>query len=150
MNWSWTDFDGLTARELYTVLQLRQAVFVVEQTCPYLDADGRDEAAWHLRGLATDGTLVAYLRAFGPDADGYIHLGRVIVAGARRGEGLGYTLMRHGAARALDQWGPHPIHLSAQAHLAAFYGTLGYTVVGEPYLEDDIPHIAMQKPFSSP
>jgi ElaA protein len=35
------------------------------------------------------------------------------------------------------------IKISAQAYLEKFYTDLGFNVVSEPYLEDDIPHIAM-------
>ncbi|MEM6926159.1 MAG: GNAT family N-acetyltransferase [Myxococcota bacterium] len=131
--------------ELYAILQLRQAVFVVEQDCAYLDADGGDDAAMHLRGYEHD-ALVAYLRAFPPGDDGCVHMGRVIVVEAVRGRGLGRALMEHGADVAMAQWGPHPIHLSAQAHLEPFYASLGYGVTGPGYLEDGIPHLPMQRP----
>ena len=42
MNWSWKAFDELELRELYALMALRQEVFVVEQDCAYLDADGLD------------------------------------------------------------------------------------------------------------
>ena len=42
-------YKELTRDELYELLQFRQEVFVVEQDCPYLDADGeKDKASWHL------------------------------------------------------------------------------------------------------
>lgn len=145
MNWHWGPFDDLSANEVYAILKLRQVVFVVEQECAYLDADDRDQTALHLRGY-DDNELVAYLRALGPEADGSVHLGRVIVARAARGRGWGRALMQRGADLAMAYWGPHPVHLSAQAHLADFYGSLGYAVVGEGYLEDGIPHLPMQRP----
>lgn len=145
MRWAWDSFEDLTSRELYAVLRLRQEVFVVEQACAYLDADGRDPSAMHLRGWDGD-ELTAYLRAFGPDDDGCVHLGRVIVASSARGRGTGRELMRRGADLAMEHWGPHPVHLSAQAHLERFYGALGYEVVGEAYLEDGIPHLPMRRP----
>jgi ElaA protein len=37
-----------------------------------------------------------------------------------------------------------PVYLSAQAHLQGFTPH-GFVVVGEEYLEDDIPHIGMRK-----
>ena len=33
--------------------------------------------------------------------------------------------------------------ISAQAHLGKFYGEFGFMLVGEPYLEDNIPHQEM-------
>ena len=36
-----------------------------------------------------------------------------------------------------------PIHISAQCYLTKFYEDFGFEIVGESYLEDDIPHIGM-------
>ncbi len=88
MTWRWLSFEALELSQLYQVVQLREAVFVVEQECAYLDADGRDRGAHHLLGVR-DGALVAYLRAFAPGADGEACLGRVVVAASARGIGLG-------------------------------------------------------------
>ncbi|MEZ6020568.1 MAG: hypothetical protein R3F17_10840 [Planctomycetota bacterium] len=35
-------FAGLSARDVFDLLQLRAEAFVVEQNCVYLDPDGRD------------------------------------------------------------------------------------------------------------
>src|SRR6267143_733097 len=48
--WQWSRFSELRPDDLYAMVRLREAVFVVEQNCPYLDADGRDSRAWHLLG----------------------------------------------------------------------------------------------------
>jgi ElaA protein len=41
-----------------------------------------------------------------------------------------------------------PIRVSAQKHLQAFYESLGFTVRGDPYDEDGIPHVGMIRPSS--
>ena len=41
MNWLFKEFEQLSLGELYDIMALRQEVFVVEQDCPYLDADGK-------------------------------------------------------------------------------------------------------------
>ncbi len=70
MNIDWQDkhHSELTARELYDLLALRSAVFVVEQQCAYQDVDGKDLQAEnrHLLGIA-DGQLVAYARLLSPE-----------------------------------------------------------------------------------
>jgi len=43
INWSFKQFDNLTPHELYSVLQLRNEVFVVEQNCVFQDADNKDQ-----------------------------------------------------------------------------------------------------------
>ena len=136
-------FDDLDARTLYAALQLRSQIFVVEQTCVYLDLDGQDERAMHLLGH-DDGRLVAYLRAFGPDGSGAAAIGRVVVSAHVRGRGLGRHLMREGMDRVQATWGPVPVAISAQAHLRDFYEGLGYRVIGPGYHEDGIPHLPMR------
>jgi ElaA protein len=52
--------------------------------------------------------------------------------------------MREGTARVHATWAPRAISLSAQAHLARFYGELGFAVCGAGYDEDGIPHVPME------
>ena len=56
-----------------------------------------------------------------------------------------FELMREAMRRCADQWGIGPIALSAQSHLEGFYGSLGFVVCGEGYLEDGIPHVPMRR-----
>lgn len=48
MKWVVKTFEELSIHELYHILRLRSAVFVVEQKSIYLDADGKDLQAIHL------------------------------------------------------------------------------------------------------
>jgi len=132
---------------LYSILQLRTEVFVVEQKCPYQEVDGRDLEGdtCHLMGWRDD-RLVAYLRLLDPESQGGdVVIGRVVIAPEARGQGLGHALMSEALKQAGKLWPEVPIYLSAQAHLQAYYGRYGFEVVGEVYLEDDIPHIGMRK-----
>jgi ElaA protein len=72
-------------------------------------------------------------------------IGRVIAAPESRGTGLGRRLMQQGIQRCEVAWPGRGIRISAQAHLQRFYSSLGFMAVGEPYLEDDIPHLEMVK-----
>jgi len=40
-------YNELSRDELYAILRLRVAVFVVEQNCPYMELDDRDQTAYH-------------------------------------------------------------------------------------------------------
>ena len=143
--WHHRAFSELTAAELYAIMSLRERVFVVEQACVYLDADGIDPIAHHL--WAADGELVAaYLRIV-PAGVKYddASIGRVVTAPERRGTGLGKELMRRGIAAVA----PAAIRISAQAHLEAFYGEFGFRRVSAPYDEDGIPHLEMLRPAGS-
>ncbi|HUJ58851.1 MAG TPA: GNAT family N-acetyltransferase [Kofleriaceae bacterium] len=137
----WHDraFAQLSAAELYAIVRLRERVFVVEQRCIYLDADGLDPVARHLWAERA-GEVVAYLRIL-PAGARYAELaiGRVVTAPELRGAGLGRELMHRGLAAA----GPVAIRLSAQAHLEAFYRELGFRRASEVHDEDGIPHVEM-------
>lgn len=136
-------FDALTVHELYAILALRQRVFVVEQTCPYLDCDDHDQVARHLWIDEGEGP-VAYTRIL-PPGEKYedASLGRVVSAPEARRTGVGRAIVR-AAIEAIERaWGRVPIRISAQAYLERFYGELGFVRCGTNYLEDGIPHCEM-------
>ena len=145
MNWTWSRFRELGVDNLYDALALRCRVFILEQG-PYQDPDGIDRHAWHLVGRDSQGVLQAYLRVVDPSFK-YAEpsIGRVITSPETRGTGLGRVLFKEGVARCAVAWPGQGIRISAQAHLERFYGTYGFERVGEPYLEDDIPHLEMLK-----
>ena len=93
------------------------------------------------------GELQAYLRVVDPGVK-YTEpsIGRVITAAAVRGSGLGRRLVAEGIARCTAAWPGQGIRISAQAHLERFYGGFGFVRVGDPYPEDNIPHLEMLMP----
>ncbi|MFT3903794.1 MAG: GNAT family N-acetyltransferase [Niabella sp.] len=143
MNWVCKHFDELTTGELYDILQLRAAVFVVEQNCPYQDLDGKDLKCCHLMGYDEEG-LVAYTRLVPPGIS-YEHtsIGRVVVSERARRIGAGKLLMKESIACCERLFGRNPIKISAQLYLKKFYESFGFVAVSDVYLEDDIEHIAM-------
>jgi ElaA protein len=144
MDWHERSFAELTAGELYAIIALREQVFVVEQRCAYLDADGHDTHARHV-WAARGGVPLAYLRVLPPGAKfAEASIGRVVVAPSARGTGLGRELMRRGIAIC-----DGPIRIGAQAHLERFYRELGFETVSGPYDEDGIPHIEMLRRAAS-
>ena len=72
-------------------------------------------------------------------------IGRVIVAPEARGAGAGHALMVEGLSRCQTVWPGQGVRISAQSHLERFYAAHGFERVGADYLEDDIPHLEMQK-----
>lgn len=147
MVWKTLLFNELSLQELYEIMALRQKVFVVEQNCPYLDADGKDLKAAHVLGYDDDGDLVAYSRLLeigGSHAD-IISIGRVISAKKVRGQGVGQELMRFSIHEIYRLFGNKRLSISAQCYLIKFYESFGFQTVGESYLEDNIPHIKMVK-----
>ena len=169
ITWQWTRFEGLSLQALYELLALRQKVFVLEQG-PYLDADGMDQHSWHLLGRVSSaprstaggpspegikelgsgpsfleaGELLLYLRVVDPGLKyDEPSIGRVVIDKSLRGTGLGRVMMAEALRRCDQAWPGRANRISAQAHLARFYGEFGFAPVGEPYLEDTIPHQEM-------
>lgn len=138
-------FSELSLDELYSVLQLRSEVFVVEQDCVYQDIDGKDQKALHILGFKNS-KLVAYTRCFAP---GYYFeeasIGRVIVKNSQRKFGFGHEILKTSIDVIHEKYHTRKIKLSAQQYLTEFYESHGFKQIGEGYLEDGIPHIAMVK-----
>jgi ElaA protein len=145
LRWQWSPFSELTASDLYAALQLRQRVFVVEQACAYLDADGDDPLAHHLLGWDGD-RLVAYARVFRPgDKYAEASIGRVVSDPDARGQGHGRALFAE-ALRCTDALtSGAPIRLGAQAYLERFYAGFGFVRASDEYVEDGIPHVQMTR-----
>ena len=145
MVWKTLLFNDLSLQALYDIMVLRQAVFVVEQNCPYLDADGKDQQAAHVLAYDDDGDLVAYSRLLpvGVSYADAISIGRVISSDKVRGQGVGQELMRFSIREIYRLFGNKKLTISAQCYLIKFYESFGFQAVGETYLEDDIPHIKM-------
>lgn len=134
-------FDELSPTELYAILKVRSEVFVVEQTCIYLDPDGKDEVSLHVY-LEEDGEIIAYMRVLPPGVwYEELALGRVLTT--RRGEGLGEKLVHAGIQAGFDAFGKGPIRIDAQTYTKGFYEKFGFIQVSDEYDEDGIPHIQM-------
>ena len=135
-------FDDLDARTAYQVWRLRQDVFVVEQASPYPDLDGRDLEPGTRHLLVQEaGELVGYLRILQEGAGARI--GRVVVARAARGRGLGARLLE----AALAQIGDREVRLDAQTPLVAWYAGYGFEVDGAEFVEDGVAHLPMSRPL---
>ena len=138
-------FNELSTHELYVILQLRSEVFVVEQDCVYQDLDNKDLDAYHVLGIL-DKEIVAYARIFKP-GDYFLEssIGRIVVKKEFRKFQYGYKLVENSIQFIENNLQQNTILISAQSYLTKFYNSLGFTQVGEEYLEDGIPHIKMLK-----
>jgi len=144
--WILRSWRELTVDELYALMRLRQQVFVVEQSCPYLDPDGIDPRCSHLWTHDGDGP-VAYLRIVPPGAVyDEPSLGRVVTAPPVRRSGLGRLLVAEGIARVEAAFGRTSIRIGAQLYLERFYASFGFARASPEYLEDGIPHVKMLRP----
>lgn len=145
MNLQIKRFSQLSLEELYEILRVRCAVFIVEQHCPYQDIDSDDQQALHLF-YEEDGKIAAYLRILPYKAEpNQVKIGRVLTM--NRGCGLGGKLLSEGIRAAKEQMQADSIFIEAQSYATGFYEKYGFRVCGEEFLEDDIPHKPMVLEF---
>ncbi len=146
-------FDQLSNDELYALLQLRSAVFVVEQTCVYQDIDGLDKQsqhflAWDMQAATDKPALAAYLRIIPPGVLYVpVSMGRVVTDKAYRSKRIASELILFALDWVQQHYSRSNIQISAQAHLSDFYQGFGFFSISDIYLEDNIPHIAMQRSY---
>lgn len=134
-------FEELTTRELYDLLRVRTAVFVVEQNCPYQELDGKDFFSYHVF-YREDGDIRAYVRVIDPNEGcGMVSIGRVLTV--KRGDGLGKKIMLKAIQVAKEKKNADCIYIEAQTYARGFYEKLGFKQISDEFLEDGIPHIKM-------
>ena len=143
IKWLCTEFGSLSTSELYKILQLRNAVFIVEQNCPYQDMDNKDLECFHLCGWDGD-ILTAYTRLL-PAGISFneVSIGRVVTEPSKRKEGIGKALMEISIAKCYEIFGKQSIRIGAQLYLKKFYEAFGFEQSSDIYLEDGINHIEM-------
>ena len=134
-------YKELTIDELYEILKVRCAVFVVEQNCPYLDVDEKDKRAMHV-WLKDEQGIQAYCRVLerGVTFED-VCIGRVI--SLKRRCGLGTELLKAGIRVAKEVYSAEKIVIEAQLYAKPFYELQGFVQSSDVFLEDGIEHIQM-------
>ena len=142
ISWKIKYYNQLSRDLLYLILKTRQQVFIIEQNCNYLDADGLDLYSTHLMAYFQD-ELIGYLRIVqsGKIYD-TISWGRILVKKSFRKKGYGKAIIQ----KAIELLPPNSaVTISAQLYLQKFYEYFNFKALGDTFLEDDIPHIKMIK-----
>ncbi len=134
-------FNELSLDELYEILKVRVAVFVVEQNCPYMECDDLDQKAIHVY-LKDENGIQAYLRVMdkNPNRE-YVSLGRVLAITRRKG--LASKLVKEGIKIAKQAFNADKVYLEAQCYARSLYEKQGFKQISDEFLEDGIPHIKM-------
>ena len=167
--WHYALWSQLTVEQHYQIMSIRQKVFIIEQHCFYLDADGIDLDCMHALICDTKGQIVAYARCYqhqqaypGAQHPSYIPkvlyetmshygeqvwwIGRVLVVAEQRKQGWATRLM-HAIHQTLRHHQASSVCVSAQAYLQDFYRGLGYYAIGDLYQDAGIDHICMMQTF---
>jgi len=134
-------FHELSLDELYMILRLRSAVFIVEQDCVYQDIDDLDQDAIHV-WMEADGKVAAYCRVL--KANTYldeIAVGRVVTL--ERGKGYGLEIFNKGVEVAQKEFGAQRIKIRAQQQAERFYEKAGFRRICEPFMYEGLMHVDM-------
>ncbi|MDQ6757815.1 MAG: GNAT family N-acetyltransferase [Bacteroidota bacterium] len=143
IKWVCKTFDELTPHELYSILQLRNEVFIVEQNCVYQDCDDKDQQSYHIMGW-DESKLLAYTRVMPAELSFEVaSIGRVVTSPSIRRNKIGKELMIRSIEYLYELFGNVPIKIGAQLYLKQFYESLGFVQTSDIYLEDGIEHIEM-------
>ena len=131
--------------ELERALALREQVFCVEQGVELAaDRDGLDDYAIQLVAVAED-RVIGTCRVLVEDEIG--RLGRMAVEARSRGRGVGQAILA-AAERSARDAGARLMRLHAQRYVEDLYAAAGYAPYGEPFIEEGIPHVSMEKPLA--
>ncbi len=129
-----TTADALYAEELelrYRVLREPLGMSRSDVVFPF------EQQSLHLVALA-EGVVVGCV-LFQPETPRSGRLLQMAVAPARQGSGLGRSMVRTLEVE-LRERGVREVQLHARETVVPFYERLGYTVVGEPFVEVTLPH----------
>lgn len=142
--WHLKHWNELSKEELYEILAVRIRVFVIEQNCPYQDADGKDYNSYHLFAMNDNHECIACLRLVEPGVSyDEWSIGRVATDLRYRQTGLGKEMMSKAMLHFKEHLNNPAVRISAQTYLKQFYKNFGFEETGKAYLEDNIPHIEM-------
>ena len=121
---------------------MRNAVFIVEQNCPYQDIDSRDKIAVHVFAKDENGVIAGCLRVLPPLVmSEHAAIGRVIAK--ERRSGTGTALLKAGISAAKEYFNADTLYVEAQTYARAFYERQGFVSFGDEFAEDGIMHIRM-------
>ena len=137
-------FQQLTTRELYDLLHVRSAVFVVEQECVYQDIDYNDQDAIHLWLTDGSGKIVALSRVCpGGTKMKNLSIGRVI--STVRGKGYGTMIFQAALDVARERFSDtRLIEIEAQLTKQHFYEKFGFRATSEPFMMEGLLHLDME------
>lgn len=140
MNFMVKSFLELSLAELYEIIKSRSEIFLLEQKIICQDLDDVDYDSLHC--FFYDGKRVtAYLRAF-CSGEGVVTVGRVLTL--EHGKGLGTELMKRSIAEIQRRFMCKKISIHAQKQAVEFYQKLGFHIVSDEFLEEDVVHVTME------
>ncbi|MBX0357081.1 GNAT family N-acetyltransferase [Halobacillus sp. Nhm2S1] len=121
---------------------VRRVVFVDEQQVPLeIEIDEFDDTAIHFVGYEKNQPVAAARLRF---VHGFGKLERISVTKEHRGRSFGKQIIES-MEEVIRDYAFDKAKLNAQTHAEAFYESLGYVTISEPFMDAGIPHVTMVK-----
>lgn len=139
--------DWLTVpADLSQVFEIRKKVFVEEQNCTLEEEfDIIDKISEHGLLISKDHGALGTLRLY-EKTPGQASIGRICLLKEYRGKGYGFFLVEQALTRFKYQGYPDVL-IHAQTYAIPFYEKLGFKVISQEFMEDNIPHVKMVHTF---
>lgn len=144
VSWFQKNYDDLTKDELYSIIQFRIGIFVIEQNSIYEDLDNLDQQAMHFIGMDNN-KIVVYGRVHIDAKTHFAVIRRICVHKDYRDQKLGHAVMEKIMEYVKAVPNLKGSELDAQHHLQRFYEKFGFHADGEPYEDGGVMHIQMVK-----
>ncbi|ADC87912.1 MULTISPECIES: GNAT family N-acetyltransferase [Staphylococcus] len=137
-------FKIVTNKAMLTdCFNIRKTVFVEEQGVPLAhELDAFEDDCTHVIGYDHQGKPIACGRFRNDNTS--VKVERIAVIKSYRRTGVGKKLML-AIEQFIHEQGYSYVTLHAQIHAKPFYKLLGYSTVGQPFMEEQIEHIKMEK-----
>lgn len=132
-------------KELKQAFAIRKNVFITEQGVAESDEfdqyDKLENGAEHILLIHENAPVGTGRIRF---TDGYGKLERICISNPYRNHGFGKELI-YGLETIAKEYGKSKVKLHGQTQASGFYQKLGYQIYSEPFEEDGIDHVLMEK-----
>jgi len=148
MHYQWFKFNEMKKPIVDSMLKLRHEVFTVEEGRVGLDNDDIDHISHHLC-IVAENSVVACLRLYrlqnNRSESPVYKIGRFCVSKEYRQKKIGRKMISMALLKGQSLGGDHvEFSVESQVYLASLYQSLGFQGDGDPYVDDDVPHIPMR------
>lgn len=130
------------------MMDIRYQTFVEQMNIDFkADFDGSDNECVNFI-LYLDDKAVGTIR-FHIEPNNVYRLGRFAVLKEYRKNGLGSILLKYAENYIKENMPVSKIYFHGMAYLKDYYIKMGYEIIGNEFLEENIPHIRFQKTFNN-
>lgn len=148
MNLNWYVLDEMEVSLAVDMFSLRHQIFSVEQGFSGQEVDEVDRSCYHLCALEGK-EIVGCLRLYKTERRTMrrtretFEIGRLCVKETHRNRQIAKKMMWRAILKGMESNPRAEVEIDAQLYLREFCESLGFQALGDPYLEDSIPHLRM-------